>query len=693
MALLPGWQDRLTQVADAGDAPPAAFTLPRSPAFYADRTAVVMTAEEARAMAELARQRPVAWVGFDTEFRYDRPGVVIDKDHTAHDPRSIRPLLLSLALAEPAGPGDSGSGRLYRFVIDLRKPELYPPVRDVLRLPVCFVGHYAQAELFCLLRLGLPEPGCLWDTWVHEKTLYLGRGHKKYRLRPNAGEADEALAGEEAEQEEAFGYALVATCQRYAVSYPFAGDKDRLQRSFLHHPDDAPFSEEQVLYAAADATAAACLYPLQVTRAAQAGLLHHLLTIEMPWVVTNARMAWHGVRVDPEKCRLASEACDHHLADLRPRLEALGIPNVRSHKQLKTFFAREGLLHLFRRNGRVSFDKNQLAALQDRHPAIALIRAARRVHDLQKEKILTGAFVGADGRIHPEYRHLGTHTGRQTSRWPNLLGLGRVFRPLVVAGPGRGIGEVDWSQIEVGIAAAVYHDERLVQMFNTGDVYSAMAQDFYGDQLPEADRRLPGSEFKRKHGPLRNRMKTCTLGIIYGLTPHGLALYLGTGKAQAAALQKRFMALFSALRQALADATTFGGLRGYAVTASGLRRYRASATGQLSNWERNWLTNHPVQGSAAVVFKAAGNRLDKLYRRYEAWLIVPMHDAFVFEAPLEVLGEVADLTGRVMCEAVQEHFPGLQPKVEVNVQCPECWNKDGHADSLERWVRDPTYTF
>jgi DNA polymerase-1 len=105
------------------------------------------------------------------------------------------------------------------------------------------------------------------------------------------------------------------------------------------------------------------------------------------------------------------------------------------------------------------------------------------------------------------------------------------------------------------------------------------------------------------------------------------------------------------------------------------------------------MVNHPVQGSAAVVFKAAGNRLDRLYRAHDAWLIIPMHDAFVFEAPLGGLGEVASLTERVMCETVQEYFPELRPRAEATVAAPDCWNKDGHADSVARWVQDPTYSF
>ena len=402
-------------------------------------------------------------------------------------------------------------------------------------------------------------------------------------------------------------------------------------------------------------------------------------------------MAWNGVRVDAEKAARVRDACRSHEVALGPQLAACGIATPRSHPQLERAFGRLGLLHLFERDGAFSFDKQRLAAFADRHPAIALVRAARRVADLQADRLLTGEFGGADGRVHPEHRQLGTHTGRQSCRWPNILGLGKVFRPLIVPGPGRGLGEADWSQIEVGLAAAVYHDAALVRMFNTGDAYAAMAQDFFRDRLSVAERRLPGIEFKARFPELRDKMKSCTLGIIYGVTPRGLARQLDTSVAAAAALQARFMAPFPTLERALREAAAFGAIRGYAATVSGLRRHRARA-GRPSNWERNWLTNHPVQGSAAVVFKAAGNRLDRLYRQHDAWLVVPLHDAFVFEAPLEALEDVARLTESVMCAAVREYFPELDPHVEVNLDQPDCWNKKGHADAIERWLADPTYS-
>src|SRR5262249_44798448 len=151
-----------------------------------------------------------------------------------------------------------------------------PALTGLLQLPCPFVGHYAHAELLCLLQLGLPEPRNLWDTWVHEKALYLGQNHKNYKLKAGADDCEEARAAEEAEEEDEFSFSLVSTCRRYGVSYPFTGAKERLQKSFLTHPEDAPFSEEQIEYAAADAVAVAALYQPQVLAATQAGTLQHL---------------------------------------------------------------------------------------------------------------------------------------------------------------------------------------------------------------------------------------------------------------------------------------------------------------------------------------------------------------------------------------------------------------------------------
>jgi DNA polymerase-1 len=75
-----------------------------------------------------------------------------------------------------------------------------------------------------------------------------------------------------------------------------------------------------------------------------------------------------------------------------------------------------------------------------------------------------------------------------------------------------------------------------------------------------------------------------------------------------------------------------------------------------------------------------------------AWMLVPVHDAFVFEAPLEHLATVATLTESVMVQTVQEWFPELRRRAEINITHPECWNHEGNFDSVERFIEDPTWS-
>ena len=139
MEPLPGWAERLAEAARRpASAPERRLVLPKAADYYAGRTTTVATAGDAEALAQLAAQRPLSHIGFDTEFKYDAAGVIIDADHTWYDPRSVHPLLLSLALAEPDGDGDS---LLSSFVVDLRQPEVLParrpvPAADPLRGPL-----------------------------------------------------------------------------------------------------------------------------------------------------------------------------------------------------------------------------------------------------------------------------------------------------------------------------------------------------------------------------------------------------------------------------------------------------------------------------------------------------------------------------------------------------------------------------
>lgn len=625
------------------------------------------TYSQVKQIVKLARQLPLSHVGFSVDFTYDNPGIAL-KTTIVHDPRTIQPVKLALVLVESHS---RTKPTYHRFVVNLGKPQLVKALKPLFRLKVPFVGYDLKPGFFCLWQLGLPAPVTVWDGLVCEQALHLGRYHHKYAPNQGTGVAARISAETWAKEQLAFQTSLVCACQRHGVP--------------LQLPPLNPAADQSGTFLSTP-LAAAKLYGPQIAAAKAKGIHDHLVTVEMPFVETNARIEWTGVRVSEKKRARTIAKCDQPIAKLKKNLKRHGLTNYRGRDEMQQFFRQEGALHFFRDGASYSFDREQLKQAKAYHPVIPLILALKRLEDLRNSELLNPDLVGADGRIHPTYKQLVTATGRLTCHHPSILSVDSLLRPIVVPGKGRGIGEVDWSQVEVGIAGAVFGDDKLVDMFNTGDVYAAMAQTFFKAELPKSAKTLSTRKFKEKYPDLRDKMKACTLGIIYGLTPQGLATQLKCPYRQAKDLYDGFMAMFPQLRLGMKKAAVTAGAQGYASTVTNLHRYRGTK-GPVQEWETRWFVNHCIQGTAAAIFKMALNRLKRVYEPYDAWVIVPLHDAVIFEAPLEALEEVAKLTARVMRKTLKEVLPILKPRVDINISKPTCWNKDGKVNGLSEWIR------
>lgn len=533
-------------------------------------------------------------------------------------------------------------------------------LQTLFNLPVTFVAYDANKLLHCLWALGLNEPRWIWDILIAEKARNLGL-HQFDKRREFDDLADKIEAKDSFASERKNFYSLKATVARYGLKSP--------------QVEQAGTLYEEV----------AKLYLLQVQVTVMQGIHSHLIEVEMPWVVTNAAMEKNGVLVSREQCEKILGGTEAKLAQWKSELETYGLMNPNSRDEKITFFNSLGLLRHFKEGSDYSFQREMLSANYHLHPAIRLLAKYSNMASISKDVIFQPGLVGADGRIHPEHKHLDTVTGRQATMAPNILGLPAVLRPIVIAPECYGIGEVDLAQIEVAITAAVYNDVDLIEKYNAGDLYSALAQEFYQDELPEEHKQCSLDIFKEHHRDKRHIMKQCTLGLIYGITPFGLAKKLKVPESKARQLMDGFLAMFPTLERAMYAAPQYGAIRGYVSTATGLQRLRAK-NAERNRSEKNWMINMPVQGTAAALFKIAGNRLHQLYKRCDAKLIVALHDAFVFEAPLDKLEEVAALTSQVMIQVIQEKYPQLNIRTDINTSSPHCWNKDGDAASIDEWL-------
>ena len=129
-----------------------------------------------------------------------------------------------------------------------------------------------------------------------------------------------------------------------------------------------------------------------------------------------------------------------------------------------------------------------------------------------------------------------------------------------------------------------------------------------------------------------------------------------------------------------------GRLKGYANILGGIRRQISKGYSGT-----NQLINTPVQGAAAVTFRHAVNLLDAHFRGTSTKLVLPIHDAVLFECDEGDVEAVGREATQIMIDAVTAYFPELQPRVDINDHDPSCWNKDGRSGSLQEFMEDPGF--
>jgi|GEM_PF-888935 hypothetical protein len=127
-------------------------------------------------------------------------------------------------------------------------------------------------------------PRTVWDCHIFELALYLGVYQEKYSAKQGASLSKRIQTKEKGKEQLSFQTSPMCACQRHGVPY----------QPSVALSDSFSSSDQETLNAT---FAGARLYSSQITLTAREGILHHLVTIEMPFVKTNARIEWTGVRV------------------------------------------------------------------------------------------------------------------------------------------------------------------------------------------------------------------------------------------------------------------------------------------------------------------------------------------------------------------------------------------------------------
>ena len=374
--------------------------------------------------------------------------------------------------------------------------------------------------------------------------------------------------------------------------------------------------------------------------------------VEKPLIPIVERMNAAGVYVDKTHLKSLSDEYSKELGKLAGKIYAHAGRefNINSPKQLGVMLYDELKINPAKQKktagGARTTREEELVKLAPLHPIIDDILSYRELQKLLSTYIeKMPALIGEDGRLHAEFLQTGTTTGRMGCQNPNLQNIpikseyGRRIRTAFAAPKGKVLAALDYSQIELRIAAGLSGDEKLVQIFKSGgDVHAAVAAQVF-DVPPE----LVDYEMRR-------RAKVINFGILYGMGVNALRANLGAEvtREEAAAFLAEYFKNFSGLARYIEHTKAEAARLGYTETLFGRRRYfggfKSSIPGLRAQAERMAI-NAPMQGTQSDIIKLAMVEADSLIEkngwRDKAALVLQVHDELVYELDEAIAEEAA----------------------------------------------------
>lgn len=362
--------------------------------------------------------------------------------------------------------------------------------------------------------------------------------------------------------------------------------------------------------------------------------------IEKPLVPVIGKMESRGVLVDVAVLASLSKEYRAELERMEKRIytHAGHEFNVSSPKQLgEVLFDELKLIPEKQKKtagGARSTRESELEKISGAHPIVADILEYRELKKLLSTYIDTiPAQLDGGNRLHAEFVQTGTTTGRMASQNPNLQNIpmrserGRAIRHAFVAPDGFKLLALDYSQIELRLAAILSGDEKLCAIFKNGrDVHTEVAAQVFGVAPEQVD------------AEMRRRAKVINFGILYGMGINALRQQLGTTTAETHAFYENYFSTFKTLSEYLESTKGFARTHGYTETLFGRRRQfpeMKSTLPYVRAQAERMAINAPIQGTEADIIKLAMVRVDEMLERErvgaDAYLLLQVHDELVYE--------------------------------------------------------------
>lgn len=395
-----------------------------------------------------------------------------------------------------------------------------------------------------------------------------------------------------------------------------------------------------------------------------------LIQNEMPLIPVLSLMERKGIKIDVSYFKNYSLELEKELAKIEKAIyeEAGEEFNINSPKQLgDILFVKMNLPSSKKTKTGYSTDVMVLEDLESYGYNIArLLLDYRKLNKLKTTYVDTlPNLVDSNSRIHTSFNQIGTATGRLSSSDPNLQNIpvktddGIKIREGFVAGEGKVLMSIDYSQVELRVLTSMSKDENLIEAYREEkDLHDLTARRIFN--LSDSD------DVTREQ---RTIAKIINFSIIYGKTAFGLAKELKIPVKDASEYIKKYFEQYPRVTTFEKEVIEFGEEHGYVKTLFGRKRYISgidSKNKTIKAQAERMAVNTVIQGTAAEVLKKVMLKVyETLKDKDDIALLLQVHDELIFEVEESSVEKYSEILADIMKNTVKLEDVNLNININI----------------------------
>lgn len=573
------------------------------------------------------------------------PHAALDTETTTDDLRDGRGYCLGSSLSFPHNT-ELQRGRMstylpFRHALgDNYSPVHLAKLKQVIEGKELLIFHHARHDLFSLRTLGINYTGRFYDTllmahWINEN----------WPSKALDWLTQNVVGGEGKLREPAF--------------------KDFIKKfGWNALPSNLAFE-----YAVHDADMTLDAFDFFLPMFKEQGFDGELWNTEQEWVRLIMKMESHGVRIDQPLCEKQITIGQQRMTEI---VEKLGGLNPSSNLDLERLLLLELSLPVMKYTpgGKPSFDKIAMAAYELLLSDLGDNETASNILEYRGWQKTTSAnyksymnLLSPDGRLRPNFKVHGTTTGRLSCEKPALQQIPRVsdkpwngkLHDAFIPQVGFGLWELDYSQLELRLAAAYAKEKRLLDIFNSDDgrdIFSEMAKDL---------------------GFTRHDTKTLTYMILYTAGVDKIAKVFRVSNTKAKEIRSNFYRTYPGFQKMTNMASAVAARQHFIKFWTGRRRHFDRKEDAYKAF------NAAIQGGAFEIVKRRMLAVDK--EMPDLRMLMQIHDSIVVEIPVGQEDMVLPKIQSIM-EDITTEF-GVKFKVDIKRWGGESWQSNASTNLIQ----------